>query len=154
MPLVLPRAAAVAALVVAAAVPAWAGSLVGSSAAGGSSASSAASDSVEGSSNSSARAVAAADGPYRVAGLEAVPDRPDVLRLTLQPLAGATGDGPLRLVVPRRAVERGGVAEGGTVLAAQRAYGVAFANADTRREFFLVIADDWHRELRSTPVTL
>ncbi|MFM1987702.1 MAG: hypothetical protein RJA99_659 [Pseudomonadota bacterium] len=152
----LQRAAAVAAVAAAAAmaVPAWAGSLAGSSAAGGSSASSAASESVEGSSNSSARAVAAADGPYRVAELAPVPDRPDVLRLTLQPLAGATGDGPLRLVVPRQAVERGGVAEGGTVLAAQRAYGVAFANGVTRREFFLVIAEDWHRELRATPVAL
>lgn len=149
----LQRAAVLAALL-AVAVSAGAGSLVGSSAAGGSSASSAASDSVEGSSNSSARAVAAADGPYRVAEVVPVPDRPDALRLTLQPLAGATGEGPLRLVVPRQAVERGAVAQGGTVVASQRPYGVAFANGDTRREFFLVIADDWHRELRSTPVSL
>lgn len=154
MPLVLQRTAAVAALVAAAAVPAWAGSLVGSSAAGGSSASSAASDSAEGSSKSSARTVAAADGPYRVAEVVPLADRPDAVRVTLQPLAGATGDAPLRLVVPRKAVERGGVAAGGTVVATQRPYGVAFANGETRREFFLVIADDVHRELRSTPVSL
>jgi hypothetical protein len=155
MSYLLQRVAAVAAL--AAAVPVWAGSLAGSSAAGGSSASSASSatsDSIEGSSNSSARAVAAADGPYRVAELTPVPDRPDVLRLTLQPLAGAAGEAPLRLIVPRLALERGGIAPGGTVVASQRPYGVAFAQADTRRAFFLVIADDWHRELRTTPVAL
>ena len=148
------RLLAAATLVAAVSVPASAGSLATSSAAGGSSASSAASESSESSVSSSQRVVAAADGPYRVVEVAPVPERPQHVRVTLLPLADGAAAAPLRLLVPQRALERGGVAAGTTVVATQRPYGVAFAHADTRRAFFLVVNDDVHRELRSTPVAL
>jgi hypothetical protein len=140
--------------------PVFAGSIAASSAAGGSSASSAASatsDSIGDSSASSTKAVAQADGPYRVVDVTPVPDRPGTVRMKLQALAPAEGtgtDGTLVLFLPQQAVERGGVAAGVTVTASQRPYGTAFAHIETRREFFLVLHEAWHRELRSNPVSL
>jgi hypothetical protein len=143
-PLVL-RAAAVVALFAAASVPSLAGSIAASSA------TSAASDS----SANSARAVAQADGPYRVVDVTPVPERPGTVRLKLHALAGgAAPEATLMLHVPQQAVERGGVAAGVTVTASQRPYGVEFAHADTRRAFFLVLHEAFDRELRSNPVTL
>jgi hypothetical protein len=148
------RAAAIAALLVAASVPSQAGSLATSSAAGGSSASSATSAASD-SSASSAKAIAQADGPYRVVDITPVPERPGTVRMTLQALAeGAAPDATLTLHVPQQALERGGVAAGVTVTASQRPYGVEFAHADTRRAFFLVLHEAFDRELRSNPVTL
>lgn len=160
MPSLPLRFAAAAALLAAASLPSLAGSLATSSAAGGSSASSAASatsDSIGDSSASSAKAVAQADGPYRVVDVTPVPQRPDTVRMKLQALAPTEGsgtDGTLVLFVPQLAVERGGVTAGATVTASQRPYGTAFARTDTRREFFLVLHEAWHRELRSNPVSL
>ena len=77
-----------------AAGPALADSFTASSAAGGSSASSAASsasDSSGASSDSSKNAVAALDGPYRIAEVAPVPDRPGTVRVTLAPLTGDAG---------------------------------------------------------------
>jgi hypothetical protein len=138
-----------------AAVPALAGSIATSTAVGGSSASSASSatsDSVGASSDSSRKAVANAEGPYRIVDATPVPDRPDTVRMTLRPLARA--DEPLELLVPRPVFERSGLAAGGTVNAHPRPYGVEFAHGETGRAFFLVVNDDWHREMRSTPVSL
>lgn len=155
-----PRIAAVAAVLALSSFPSLAGSLAASSAAGGSSASSAASatsDSIGDSSASSTKTVAQADGPYRVVDLSPVPERPGTVRMKLQALAPVQGtgtDGALVLFVPQQAIERGGVAAGATVTASQRPYGVAFAHNDTRREFFLVLNEAWHRELRSNPVSL
>jgi hypothetical protein len=154
------RLAVVAAVLAATSLSALAGSIATSSAAGGSSASSAASatsDSIGDSSASSAKAVAQADGPYRVVDVTPVPDRPGTVRMKLQALAPAEGtgtDGTLVLFVPQQAIERGGVTAGATVTASQRPYGTAFAHLDTRREFFLVLHEAWHRELRSNPVSL
>jgi len=160
MPSLPLRFAAAAALLAAASLPSLAGSLATSSAAGGSSASSAASatsDSIGDSSASSAKAVAQADGPYRVVDVTPVPQRPGTVRMKLQALAPTEGrgtDGTLVLFVPQLAVERGGVTAGATVTASQRPYGTAFTRTDTRREFFLVLHEAWHRELRSNPVSL
>jgi hypothetical protein len=146
-----------AALLTAASLPATSGSIATSSAAGGSSASSAASsaaDTAGDSSASSARAVAAADGPYRVVDTAPVPGRPDAVRVTLQALSDSAPDATLRLVLPKPAVERGGLAAGRTIVAQQRTYGVAFATEGRREPFFLVLRDDVQRELRSNPVTL
>jgi hypothetical protein len=50
---------------------------------------------------------------------------------------------PVRLYLPREAVERSGLAPGGTVAASRRPYGVELAHADTRRAFFLLLDDDF-----------
>jgi hypothetical protein len=137
--------------------PALSDSFTASSAAGGSSASSAASsasESLDTSSDSSKRVVATLDGPYRVVEVTPVPERPGTVRLTLQALAPKDTDGTVRLYVPRQAIERSGLAQGGTVAASRRPYGVELAHADTRKAFFLLIDDDWQRELRSNPVSL
>lgn len=141
-------------LLAAACVPAVAGSLVGSSAAGGSSASSAASDSVGTSSDSSTRAMANLDGPYRIVDVTPVPERPGTVRVTLRALTASEQDATTLLYLPQQTFERAGLAPGGTITAQQRPYGVEFAHADTRRAFFLLLNDGVQRELRSNPVSL
>lgn len=154
MTLILKRAALVAALLAAGTTAAVAGSIATSMAVGGSSASlasSAGAETVESSTNSSKKAVAQANGAYRVAAVAPAADRPGMVRMTLQPLAqGET----VTLFVPQQIVDREGVAAGKVVNASQRAYGVEFARAETGKAFFLVVADETHRELSSKPVTL
>lgn len=140
-------------LMAGAAVPALAASSAASSASDSLSTSvGSVSDSFRGSSESSTQPNRTADGDYRVVDVAAVDDRPDMLQLTLQP---ATGEGEaFALVLPQKAAEAGGVAAGQVVRAQNRPYGVEFARADTRQAFFLVLEDDWYRELASNPVTL
>jgi hypothetical protein len=154
MPLAL-RVFAVALAAVVLASPAAAESVSLSSAAGGSSASSASSASLETSSDSSSKAGGVAEGPYRildVAELPGQPGQPGQLRLTLQALEGAGGR--VAFTLPQPAFQRAGLAAGDTVLARTRPYGTEFAHAGTREAFFLVVADDWMRELPSRPVVL
>ena len=139
------------------ALPAMAGSLAASSAAGGSSASSAtsaASNSSEKSSDSSSKTTTAAEGPYRIIDLAAAPERPGTVRIKLQALANPGPDGEFVLYLPRQTVEQSQLAAGQTVMARQRPYGTEFAHADTQRAFFLLMSDDWYRELPSNPVVL
>ena len=158
MPLTRPPASSLTALLLAlAALPALAGSLAGSSAAGGSSASSAASsasESSKSSSNSSSKDNATAEGPYRIIEVAAVADRPGIVRLRLQALADAGPDGEFLLDLPRQTFDQSRLAPGGTVTARQRPYGLEFAQADSNKAFFLLLSDDWARELPSNPVLL
>ena len=154
MPLARKHLLSTSVLLAAACVPAVAGSLVGSSAAGGSSASSAASDSVGTSSDSSTRAMANLDGPYRIVDVTPVPERPGTVRVTLRALTASEQDATTLLYLPQQTFERAGLAPGGTITAQQRPYGVEFAHADTRRAFFLLLNDGVQRELRSNPVSL
>ena len=111
------------------------------------------SNSFRGSSESSDRPARTADGDYRVTEVAAADEaQPGMLKLTLAPAAGE-GE-TFALVLPRQAVDAGGVAVGQVVRAQNRPYGVEFANAGTQRPFFLVLEDDWYRELGSNPVTL
>jgi len=151
MTLRLPRLAA-AALLGAASLSAMAAGLSASSAAGGSSASSASMNSVETSSNSSTRVVANINGPYRIVDVTPTPQRQGMVRMTLAAVDKA-GD-PLVIDLPQQTFERSGLAAGGTINASQRPYGVEFADAGTAKTFFLLLNDDWHQDLRSTPVTL
>lgn len=151
MTLRLPALAA-AALLGAASLSAMAAGLSASSAAGGSSASSASVNSVETSSNSSTRTVANINGPYRIVDVTPTPQRQGMVRMTLAAVEKA-GD-PLVIDLPQQTFERSGLAAGGTINASQRPYGVEFADAGTAKTFFLLLNDDWHQDLRSTPVTL
>jgi hypothetical protein len=56
--------------------------------------------------------------------------------------------------VPRLAADGGRRARGEDVVARARPYGVEFGRADSGEAFFLVLHDEWHRELPSRPVTL
>jgi hypothetical protein len=110
------------------------------------------SDSFRGSSESSDQPNRTADGDYRVVEVAALDERPGMLQLMLQP-AGDQGE-PFALILPHQAAENGGLAVGALVHAQNRPYGVEFARADNRQAFFLVLDDDWYRELASNPVTL
>jgi hypothetical protein len=139
------------ALCLALALPALAESSTASSVSdSASSATSSASDSFEGSSKSSSGEKKVAAGEYQVVRLAVLADKPGMLRAQLRNEAGAE----FALLLPARAAERGHLAEGGAVNVIERPYGYEFASADTREAFFLVLEDDWHRELRSKPVTL
>jgi hypothetical protein len=149
-------------LLSAAAMPALAGPVSTSSAVGGSSASVAGSSassasserSSERSSDSSSKTNRVAEGQYTIIDMVAVPERPGVMRLRLQAQDHPAADGEIWLYLPRQTVEEGRLATGQTVAARQRPYGVEFAHAETQRAFFLVLDDDWWRELASNPVTL
>jgi hypothetical protein len=153
MQIIKPLAISAAALLGAVALPAAAESLVASSAAGGSSASSASSASL-GASSDSVTKKAAADGPYRITDVAVVPERPGTVRVTLQALADAGLQGEYQLYMPQQALDKNRLGAGQTIVASQRVYGTEFALADTRKAFFLVINDEWERELASNPVVL
>jgi hypothetical protein len=149
-------------LLAAAAMPALAGPVSTSSAVGGSSASVAGSSassasserSSERSSDSSSRTQRVAEGQYTIIDLLAVPERPGLVRLRLQAQDRPAADGEILLYLPRQTVEESRLSAGQTVAARQRPYGMEFAHADTQRAFYLVLDDDWWRELASNPVML
>ncbi len=118
-----------------------------------------ASDSIRGSSNSSSRTThQVAQGDYRIVAVAAVVPGNGRFRLTLQAVALPGAAGALTLELPEQAVAPRGLAAQELVSVRQRPYGLEFARADvgsnTREPFFLVLADDWHRELDARPVTL
>ena len=134
-------------------LPSHAESFASSSASSASSASvGSLSDSIFGSSGSSTGAVA--EGDYRIIDVAAA-ERPDRLRLKMQPVARASDDAAVvYLDLPRAALGDRASPRGDVVGVRQRPYGYEFAWADTRVAFFLVLAADWHRELEPRPVQL
>ena len=112
------------------------------------------SGSVEQSSASSAGDKKVAEGDYRIIDMAAVADRPGMMRMKLQPLADRSAEGEFFLTLPQQAVEGSRLAQGGTVTARHKPYGVEFADGRTRQAFFLVLADDWYKELQTTAVVL
>ena len=111
------------------------------------------SGSLQNSSASSSRPTNVADGDYRVIEIAADRDRPDHWQVTLQPVDDAAGVGFV-LRLPASAAMAGALAVGRIVTARQRPYGIEFADAGTRRAFFLVLHDEWYRDLPSHPVAL
>lgn len=116
-----------------------------------------ASTSLQGSSNSSSGRDKVAEGDYKIITVTAIADEGKdsaMLRLTLQARAGAGDAGPLFLLLPQATWAGSGLATGHTITARHRPYGLEFAQARTGQAFFLVLDDDWHRELHSRPVVL
>lgn len=148
------RIASLALALGATAVPALASSTAASAASQGMSASvGSLSTSFEKSSDASSKGDKTAAGDYKVTEVAAVAERPGTVRMTLQPVAGPEAD-TVYLYVPEQVAAAGTVATGEVVSAKPRPYGIEFARADTGRAFFLVLHDDWHRELQSNAVTL
>jgi hypothetical protein len=112
------------------------------------------SESFEGSSNSSSRTKRIAQGEYRVVEVLAVADQPEKRRLHLQAVAEDSADGEFFLTLPAAALAGTPVAEGQIVSAKSRVYGLEFVAAATGAPFYLVLEDDWQRELKSRPVVL
>ncbi len=149
-----------AALILAAAFPALAESLATSASSAGSSASSAgsaslrgSSDSISGSSDSSRADEKVAEGEYRVTAVQQVAGEAGMLRLTMEPMASQAGAAGFKLDLPQRAFGDRPIAPGATVSARHRPYGIEFARGGTGDAFFLVLADDWHRDLQTRVVT-
>jgi hypothetical protein len=78
----------------------------------------------------------------------------DRLRLKLQAVADASPAGELFLFLPRAAVAQGRLETGDVVTAKTRPYGLEFSVATTQQPFFLVLHDDWFRELQTRPISL
>ena len=112
------------------------------------------SDSLKNSSNSSSGDHRMAAGDYRVIDVAQAAGRPGMMQARLQAI---TGKDEFTLVLPRAAAERGALVPGQIVTAEQRPYGMEFAAAahgQPQAAFFLVLNDDWQRELPAKPVVL
>ena len=135
-----------------AAVPSPAESSASSASSAGSASVGSLSDSLRSSSGGATDKVA--EGDYRIIDVVAA-ERPDTLRLKMQHVADAVDEASIiYLDVPRTALGDRAAAPGDIVGVRQRPYGYQFAWADTRVAFFLVLADDWRRELETRPVQL
>lgn len=110
------------------------------------------SKSISGSSDSSKHQDLAA-GDYRVTEVAQAEGRPGMVALRMQPVADQPGAAPFTLTLPAATVDRAALAAGQVVTALARPYGFEFAKADTKQPFYLVMQDDWHRELKSRQVS-
>ena len=129
-------------------------SFASSASSAGSASSGSVSDSLHGSSNSSSRDKDVAEGDYRVIEITELAERPGVLRLTLKATRPHDDAQAFFLDVPRQTLAQHGVGAGDVVSAHHRPYGLEFARAQTRVAFFLVLRDDWQRELPPHAVAL
>ncbi len=159
MTITLFRSTLVAVLLVAAS-PSWAESLATSTSSAASSASSAgsaslrgSSDSIKGSSDSSRNDQQVAEGDYRVAAVAPVDGGAGLLRLTLEPHRTNRPSAGFTLDLPQRALAERPLAPGDIVSAHHRPYGLEFARGDAGEAFFLVLADDWHRDLQTRVIS-
>lgn len=135
---------------IAMATPCLAESLASSASSAGSASLGSASDSLSTSSNSSTQNKPVAQGDYRVIDVATLPERPGMLRLQMQATTKPGAAGELWLTLPQQALAQRPLRAGDVVQARHRPYGVEFARTDAahaREAFFLVLADDWHREL-------
>lgn len=145
------RTAGAIALATALPLSALAESLASSASSAGSASSGSVSDSIKGSSNSSGTPAKVAAGDYRIEAVTA-DDRPGLVRLALQAVARDGAESAFVLVLPHATVAQQGLARGDTVSARARPYGLEFARADAQTAFFLVLADDWQREIEARPL--
>ena len=146
--------AALAVLLCAAALPSMAASSAASSASDsiGTSVGSI-SGSIQKSSDSSST-TKVADGDYKIIDMATVDERPGMVRVKLQAVLDRGADGEFFLYLPHDVASQSGLAQGGIVTARQRPYGVEFAQGQAKQAFFLVLSDDWYRELQTTAVVL
>jgi hypothetical protein len=113
-----------------------------------------ASTSVEKSSASSSPGNKVAAGDYKIIHMAALPERPGMWRLNLQAIAGSGGQGEFFLYLPQAVVDQTPLTEGGVVTARARPYGLELAQGDRQEAFFLVLEDDWHRDLQTRALAL
>ncbi len=112
------------------------------------------SDSIKRSSDSSSKTVDLAEGDYRITQVAIVDDRPGMTRLTLQAATDQDDRDAVFLYVPTGTAERHALAQGGSITARHRPYGIEFTVARAEQPFFLVVHDDVRRELDHHVVTL
>ena len=117
----------------------------------GSASSGSVSASMRSSSKSSPDGDKVADGDYRITEVAQAADRDGYTRVAMQ-----RDDSQQRIVLelPQATFAKERLGPGDLVHAQQHAYGTAFARADNRQAFYLVLADDWYGELAARPVSL
>ena len=106
------------------------------------------SDSLQSLSQSSTGKQRVAAGDYQIIEIARAEGRPQHQRLHLQSAQG----GEALLTLPEQTVAQTALQVGQTVRAENRAYGLAFSRDG--RPFFLVLDDDWYRELKSRALPL
>jgi len=143
-------------LLAALASPAGASSTTASSASdSASSTASSTSESLKKSSDGSSKTTTAvAPGDYEVVDVARIAERPGTVRLRLQAVVDRSADGEFFLYLPEQTFDQARLGAGQIVAARQRPYGLEFARGDSRQGFFLVLADDWARDLPSHAVAL
>lgn len=148
------------ALLLASSAPSFAESLAGSASSAGMSASSAGSASVQGSSNaisgssdSSMGTDDVAAGDYRLAAVERVDPQGEWVNLQMQPLDQQQAAPAFKLRLPAQTVGREALRPGDVIQVEHRPYGLQFTNAKTQAAFYLVVADDWQRDMQSRVLT-
>jgi hypothetical protein len=110
------------------------------------------SNSISKSSDSSSTKTNLAQGDYTVTEVVALAERPGMVRVALQAVAGTGAEGEFNLYLPLAAADRGQVAPGRVITASTRDYGVAFSTAGQGEPFYLVLDDAWYRELQTRAV--
>jgi hypothetical protein len=99
-----------------------------------------------------------ADGDYRIIEVADAPARAGTVRLKLHAVAtdGQTigKKNEFFLYMPQEAYDESRLGTGSVVTAKSRSYGLEFANTAAKRPFFLVLADEWFRELQTRVVKL
>ncbi|MDO9074080.1 MAG: hypothetical protein Q7U73_12525 [Rubrivivax sp.] len=99
-----------------------------------------------------------ADGDYRIIEVADAPARAGTVRLKLHAVAdevAATAKtNEFFLYMPQEAYDQSRLGQGSVVTAKARAYGLEFANTAAKKPFFLVVADEWFRELQTKVVRL
>lgn len=111
------------------------------------------SDSFKGSSNSSTTKTAAA-GDYQIVQVAVAVDRPGMVAIQLQAVAGQGSDAEFTLFVPQAVIEHTPLAAGQIVTAQTRSYGTEFSDQQTKAAFFLVLNDAAYQDLKTNAVTL
>jgi hypothetical protein len=129
---------------------AFADSFASSASSAGSASSGSISDSLHGSSKSSTGNDKNAEVDYRIIDVAPVPGRTGIARVTLR---AADQDDDIALDLPQAIVETQRLALGDSVHSSKQVYGYEFARSDTRKAFFLVLADDWANDLAARPVS-
>ena len=116
------------------------------------------STSIQNSSESSTGDNKVADGDYRVIEVAEAPARTGTVRLKLHAVAQDAKHGEFFLYMPQEAYDQSRLGQGSVVTARARAYGLEFAKFSTEtkatKPFFLVLADEWFRELQTKIVRL
>ena len=113
-----------------------------------------ASESIERSSTTSSGGTHTAQGDYTLVEVAVLAERPGQVRLTLQALNRPGTAGELVLNLPEQTVATAALTTGQQITARQRPYGVEFTLGSAQQPFFLVLNDEWYRELSANAVTL
>ncbi len=112
------------------------------------------STSIEKSSDSSTSAGKVASGDYKVMAITAHADRVGTLRLRLMAQGAELKNREFDLLLPTKIAQETRLVVGTVIAARERDYGLEFSVSGQQQAFFLVLHDEWYRDLHNHAVTL